>query len=74
MGLLVTQMFLHIPLGLVYHRRHRTCSHSMVIKAANRPEKLHQHFILNNCSRKAELKTPGKLSVANISLHIQKFF
>lgn len=74
MVLLVTQVFLHITLDLMYHTRHRTCSCSMVIKITNRPKKLHQHFILNNRSRKAELKTPSRLSVANISLHIKKFF
>lgn len=46
----------------------------MVVNATNRPEKLHQHFILNNCARKAELKTLGKPSVANISLHVEKTF
>jgi len=74
MGLLITQVFLHSTLRLMCHRRHRTCSRSMVIKATTRPEKLHQHFILTNCSKEAELKTLGKLSVANISLHIERFF
>lgn len=74
MGLFVTQVFLHITLDLTYHIRDKTCSHSRVIKATDRPEKLHQHFVLNNCSRKAELKTLGKLSVANISLHVGIIF
>lgn len=74
MGLLITQVFFHFTLGLVSHRRCRTCSRSVVIKATNRSEKLHRHYVLNNCSRKAELKTLGKLSVANISLHVEIFF
>lgn len=74
MGLFVTQVFLHITLDLTYHIRDKTCSRSRVIKATDRPEKLHQHFVLNNCSRKAELKTLGKLSVANISLHVGIIF
>lgn len=72
MGLFVTQVFLHLTLDLMNLIRHSTFSCSMAIKATNRLRKLHQHFILNNCSRKAELKTPAELSMANISQHIEK--